>query len=128
MNDCYTMSTKFEKALLFLCSGTAKVQDKKLSYRIAVHLHEMGIGEIGTLPMLSEQHAMAATQRRRMIFINDCNASCVKLLTHGFSTDEYLYIDVTQYKNIPEFNIRQFVETEIIPNLIKPGDHVHLHA
>lgn len=109
------MLMKSEKALLFLCSGTAKVTDKKLSYRIAALLQEMGIGEIGTLPMLSEQHSAPAPRRRKMIFINDCNASCVKLLTHGFHTSEYLYVDVTQYKNSPDFNIKQFIEREIIP-------------
>lgn len=109
------MLVKSEKALLFLCSGNTKLSDKKLSHRIATLLQEMNIGEIGTLEMLSVQRISSSGQRKKMIFINDCKSSCVKILTHGFHTDEYLYVDVASYKDIPGFDIQQFVEREIVP-------------
>ena len=115
------MLMKSDKALLFLCSGT-KLGDKKLSHRIATHLQAMDIGEIGTLETLSAQHTSSADQRRKMIFINDCKSSCVKILTQGFHTDEYLYVDVTPYKDSPEFDIQLFVEREILPALLQPGE------
>jgi uncharacterized metal-binding protein len=102
------------KAIIFLCSGTTKVGDKKLSHRIALQLQDMNIGEIGNLEILSQQHRSLPEQRRPMIFINDCNSSCVKLLTHGFESHQYLYIDVKEYKSQPDFDINVFIDNHIL--------------
>lgn len=93
------------------------IGDKKLSHRIAKHLEDMGVAEIGDLSMLSLQHATQPAQRKKMIFINDCTSSCVKLLTHGFDSDQYLYIDVSQHKNSPAFDTQHFIEIEILPKV-----------
>ncbi len=108
---------KHDTALIFLCSGTTKLTDKKLSHKIALHLVDIGVGEIGTLAALSLQHTVDTGQRRKMIFINDCNSSCVKLLTQGFENADYLYIDVAAYKNVTDFDIYQFSEKEIISKI-----------
>ena len=103
-----------KKSIIFLCSGTTKVSDKKLSHRIATQLQDMNVGEIGNLQMLSEPRECDTRNMRPMIFINDCNSSCVKLLTHGFQADQYLYVDVAAYKHQPEFDIAQFIEDHIL--------------
>jgi uncharacterized metal-binding protein len=108
---------KHNTALIFLCSGTTKLTDKKLSHKIALHLVDIGVGEIGTLAALSLQHGNESGHRRKMIFINDCNSSCVKLLTQGFDNTDYLYVDVAAYKRDADFDIYQFSEKEIISKI-----------
>jgi uncharacterized metal-binding protein len=104
-----------ERVLIFLCSGASTHSTKKLSFRIAAYLQEIGVAEIGSLAMLAEQQSTDAGKRRKMIFINDCNSSCVKILTHRFDPSEYLYINVAPYKTVLEFDIREFVDTQVMP-------------
>ena len=121
-NDAFMKS---DQVVVFLCSGVTNLKENKLSHRIAIRLRDMGIGEIGTLSTLSMQHSQKTTIRKKMIFINDCNASCVKMLTHGFTSDNFIYIDVAQHKNSNEFKIEEFIEDELLPqyyDLIKHRD------
>ena len=111
-NDAFMKS---DQVVVFLCSGVTNLKENKLSHRIAVRLRDMGIGEIGTLSTLSTQHSLNTNLRKKMIFINDCNASCVKILTHGFASDDFIYIDVAQHKNSNEFNIEEFIQNELLP-------------
>ena len=37
------------------------------------------------------------------------------MLTHGFASDEFIYIDVAPHKNSKEFQIEEFVEEEVLP-------------
>ena len=111
-NDAFMKS---DQVVVFLCSGAASLKENKLSHRIAIRLRDMGIGEIGTLSTLSLQHSLNTTTRKKMIFINDCSASCVKMLTHGFAPNDFIYIDVAQHKNSDEFNIEEFIEDELLP-------------
>jgi uncharacterized metal-binding protein len=106
---------KSDQVVVFLCSGVTNLKKNKLSHSIALRLQDLGIGEIGTLSTLSLQHSLSTATRKKMIFINDCNASCVKMLTHGFASDEFIYIDVAPHKNSKEFQIEKFVEDEVLP-------------
>jgi uncharacterized metal-binding protein len=98
---------KSDQVVVFLCSGVTNLKKNKLSHSIALRLQDLGIGEIGTLSTLSLQHSLSTATRKKMIFINDCNASCVKMLTHGFASDEFIYIDVAPHKNSKEFQIEK---------------------
>ena len=106
---------KSDQVVVFLCSGVTNLKKNKLSHSIALRLQDLGIGEIGTLSTLSLQHSLSTATRKKMIFINDCNASCVRMLTHGFASDEFIYIDVAPHKNSKEFQIEEFVEEEVLP-------------
>jgi uncharacterized metal-binding protein len=108
---------EFEKFLVFLCSGAAKAGNKKISYRIASSLEAMGIADTGTLTNLSEQHASNPALQKRMIFINDCRSGCVNVLTHGFTKDSFLYIDVSSFTGSAEFDISYYIQTEVLPKL-----------
>ena len=101
--------------VVFLCSGVTNLKENKLSHRIADtpsgYRHWRN---------WNAQHAFHAAfpntnLRKKMIFINDCNASCVKMLTHGFTSDDFIYIDVAQHKNSNEFNIDEFIQDELLP-------------
>ena len=111
-NDAFMKS---DQVVVFLCSGVTNLKKNKLSHSIALRLQDLGIGEIGTLSTLSLQHSLSTATRKKMIFINDCNASCVRMLTHGFASDEFIYIDVAPHKNSKEFQIEEFVEEEVLP-------------
>jgi uncharacterized metal-binding protein len=106
-----------EKVLIFLCSGAAKPEPKKLSYRIAMQLETMGVGNIGTLQNLSEQHSSGVEMQRNMIFINDCRSGCVNIFTHGFQKEKYVYFDLSAFAGSAEFDIPQFIHTELLPKL-----------
>ena len=106
---------KSDQVVVFLCSAVTNLKKNKLSHSIALRLQDLGIGEIGTLSTLSLQHSLSTATRKKMIFINDCNASCVRMLTHGFASDEFIYIDVAPHKNSKEFQIEEFVEEEVLP-------------
>jgi uncharacterized metal-binding protein len=106
-----------EKIIIFLCSGAAKSGNKKLSYRIATQLEAMGIADIGTLQNLSEQHSSGAESQKNMIFINDCRSGCVNVFTHGFQKEKYMYIDVSPYIALMEFDIHNFIQIEVLPKL-----------
>ena len=106
-----------EKLLIFLCSKAIKEGDKKLSYRIASRLESIGIARIGTFRDLSNQHFNSAEFQTKMIFINNCQAGCLKVLTNGFDQNRYLYLNVSQFLMEPEFDIDKYINTEIIPKL-----------
>jgi hypothetical protein len=106
-----------EKLLIFLCSKAAKEGNKKLSYRIASRLEGMGIARIGTLAELSRQHFNPAGFQTKMIFINNCRAGCLRVLTNGFDDDRYIYFDVSQFLMTPKFDIDHYINTEIIPKV-----------
>jgi uncharacterized metal-binding protein len=108
---------EFEKLLVFLCSGAAKVSNKKLSYRIASRLEALGIAGIGTLQDISQQHATSAEHQKRMIFINDCRSGCVNVFTHGFDKSNYLFFDVSPFLTTLEFDIDNYIRSEILPKI-----------
>jgi hypothetical protein len=103
--------------LIFLCSGAAKAGNKKLSYRIASRLQGLGIADIGNLQNLSEQHAASSQLQKRMIFINDCRATCVNVLTHGFARENYIFFDVSPFLTIATFDVENFIHSEFLPKL-----------
>lgn len=117
------MMKEFDTALVFLCSGSMKSGDKKLSYRIAKQLQNMGVADIGNLEMLSIQHLIAAGIRRKMIFISDCRSACVKVLMHGFEADQYLFFDVSGL-NESTFSMSQFIAEEILPKISQKWNHI----
>lgn len=117
------MMKEFDTALVFLCSGSMKSGDKKLSYRIAKQLQNMGVADIGNLEMLSIQHLISAGLRRKMIFINDCRSACVKVLMHGFEADQYLFFDVSGL-NESTFSMSQFIAEEILPKISQKWNHI----
>jgi uncharacterized metal-binding protein len=106
-----------KKFLIFLCSGAAKAGNKKLSYRIASMLETIGIGEIGTIQNLSEQHSSLPELQKDMIFINDCRSGCVNVLTHGIGKEKFIYLDVSPYLTVSEFDIDQYIQMEVVPKL-----------
>jgi hypothetical protein len=106
-----------EKLLIFLCSKAIKEGDKKLSYRIASRLESVGIARIGTLRDLSKQHFNSTELQSKMIFINNCRAGCLKVLTNGFDDDRYLFFDVSQHLMVPEFDIDHYINTEIVSKI-----------
>jgi uncharacterized metal-binding protein len=108
---------EFDKHLIFLCSGATKAGNKKLSFRIASQLVSMGIAEIGTLQDLSLQQSGKPDEERRMIFINDCRSGCVNVFTHGFDSEKYVFFDVSPFTALQEFNIENYVNTEMLPRL-----------
>lgn len=108
---------EFEKLLIFLCSGAAKAGNKKLSYRIATRLETLGIAGIGTLQDMSEQHAASSELQKRKVFINDCRSGCANVFTHGFDKNSYLFIDVSPFLTTTEFDIDNYIRSEIIPKL-----------
>lgn len=108
---------EFEKLLIFLCSGAAKAGNKKLSYRIATRLETLGIAGIGTLQDMSEQHAASPELQKRMVFINDCRSGCVNVFTHGFDKNKYIFIDVSPFLTTAEFDIDNYIHSEIFPKL-----------
>lgn len=82
-----------------------------------MYLETMGIAEIGDVQLLGEQLSLAPGQRRKMIFLNDCNSGCVKLLTNGLHASEFIYIDVAPDKSNLDFNIEAFFNEKILPHL-----------
>ena len=109
-----------EKALIFLCSRAPKLDEKKLSFRIATYLEQCGLGELAGVEMLAFQQSSEPATRRKMIFINDCNSSCVKLLTQGFDAGTYLYLDVKEHRSNPGFDIEQFAREEVFSKMMIP--------
>jgi len=106
-----------EKLLIFLCSKAIKEGDKKLSYRIASRLESIGIARIGTFRDLSNQHFNSAEFQTKMIFINNCQAGCLKVLTNRFDHNRYLFLDVSQFLMVTEFDIDHYINTEIVPKI-----------
>lgn len=88
-----------------------------MSFRIASQLEEIGIGSIGNLETLSEQHAVPNDGRKKMIFINDCRSGCVNVLTHGFDKERFLYIDISPFTSVKDFDIAQYINLEVLPAL-----------
>lgn len=107
------------KFLVFVCTRTQTISEKRLSHRIAKYLEDNGVGEIGQIQNLGEQLTLAAGERRKMIFLNDCNSSCVKLLTNGFQSYEFVYMDVSGHKGNKDFEIEEFCKAQILPSLKK---------
>jgi len=112
-----------EKFIIFLCSGAANAGNSKLSFRIASQLEVLGIADIGNLKSLSEQHSASAGDQRRMIFINDCRSSCVNLFTHGFLKEKYLYFDVSPFLTASEFDVENYIKSEIIPAISRTWNY-----
>jgi uncharacterized metal-binding protein len=108
-----------DKFLVFVCPSAAKAADKKLSFRIASKLTSLGHAEMGQLQDLTEQHNTAPQLQKRMIFINDCRSGCVRVLTHGFDTSEFIYLDISPYIGATEFNIEHYISSEVIPKVIE---------
>ena len=106
-----------EKFIIFLCSGAVKAGNKKLSFRIASQLETMGIAHIGDLKNLSEQHASSLEDQKNMIFINYCRSHCTKIFTLGFQKEKYLLFDVSPFKTSDEFDIKKYIQSEILPAL-----------
>lgn len=77
----------------------------------------MGIGEIRKVQQLGEQLSLAPGQRRKMLFLNDCNSGCVKVLTKGFHAGEFIYVDVSKEKGNNESAIEDFFNRKILPPL-----------
>lgn len=105
------------KALIFICSRSPCVNEKRLSHRIARYLELMDVGEIAPVQAIGEQLSMTVGHRRKMIFINDCNSNCVKILTNGFIPSEYVYVDVSAEKYRATFDIEEFFEQRMAPLL-----------
>lgn len=103
--------------LIFLCSGAAKAGNKKLSYRIASRIANLGVAEIGTLQDLGQQHSAGLELQKRMIFINDCRSGCVNVFTHGFDKEKYIFLDVSPFLTVEDFNIENYITIEIFPKL-----------
>lgn len=91
--------------------------EKRLSHRIAMYLQTIGFGEIGKVQQLGEQLSNAPGNRRKMLFLNDCNSGCVKVLTNGFHVSEFIYIDVSHDKSSMQFEIADYVNQRILPDL-----------
>jgi hypothetical protein len=106
-----------DKYLIFLCHRAEKAGPKNLSYRIAIQLEQMGMGEIGKLQDLAEQHALAFDEQKKMLFINDCRSGCVRVLAHRFHTDKYFIFDVSSFTASVAFDISRFIHADIIPKL-----------
>ena len=113
-----------EKLLILLCASASKGGDKKLSYRIAVHLASLGFANIGTLQDLSRQHATPGEYQQKMVFINNCGAGCLRVLTHGFNPEKFIYFDVSPFSGVSGFDIDHYINTEI---LVKLNDKWILH-
>ena len=113
-----------EKLLIFLCSGAAKAGDKKLSYRIASRIVNMGIADIGALADLSQQHSAGPDSQKKMLFINDCRSSCVNVFTQGFDKENYILFDVSPFLTATEFNIDHYINSEILPQLKARWSHI----
>lgn len=77
----------------------------------------MGIGEIGNVKLLGEQLSLAPGTRRKMLFLNDCDSACVKLLTRGLDDGEYVYVDVSSDKSNTRFDVEDYVTQNIMPHL-----------
>lgn len=107
------------KLLIFLCAGALKAAEKKLSYRIATQLTNLGVGEMATLQDLSRQQATPEDAQCKMIFINNCKAGCLNILTQHFHHEKYIFFDVAQYIGVTEFNVENYVASEMIPLLRK---------
>jgi hypothetical protein len=105
------------KLLIFLCSKAVKESNCKLSFRIASRLESMGIARIGTLAELSRQHFTSAAFQAKMVFINNCRAGCLKVLTNGFDDDRYIFLDVSQFLMEPAFDIDHYINAVIIPTI-----------
>ena len=106
-----------DKLLIVLCSKAVKEGNKKLSFRIGSRLEGMGIARIGTFADLSRQHFNSVGFQTNMIFINNCRAGCLKVLTNGFDPDRYLFFNVSQFLGSPEFDIDYYINTEIVPKI-----------
>jgi uncharacterized metal-binding protein len=112
-----TKMVESDKILIFLCSSATKSLHKKLSGKVAARLEEMKIGEIGNLEMLSQQHSAPAETRKRMLFINDCRSGCVRVLTHGFQSDQYLFLDVSAHSHSTTFDMESYIISEVLPKM-----------
>jgi hypothetical protein len=106
-----------KKLLIFLCSGAAKPNTKKLSHRIACQFASLGFANIGGLGDLSQQHSAAPDTQNKMIFINDCRSGCVNLLTQGFNKENYLFFDVSPFLMSDDFNIGHYIHSEMLPRI-----------
>jgi hypothetical protein len=108
-----------DKFLVFVCPSAAKAREKKLSFRIASRLNSLGHADIGRLQDLTAQHNTAPEIQKRMIFINDCRSGCVRVLTHGFDKNKFIYLDIYPYIDNTEFNVEYYISTEVIPKVLE---------
>lgn len=106
-----------ERIFLFLCSTAVSKGATKLSYRIASQLEMMGIADIADLQNLSAQRSIPFDLQNKMIFINGCRSGCLRMLTHGFNTEKYLFVNVSSYLNSASFNVDNYIYTEILPKM-----------
>lgn len=117
-----------EKLFLFICSTALNEGAAKLSYRIASKLEMMGIAAIGNLQNLSAQRTVPFDSQKKMIFINGCRSGCLRMLTHGFNTEKYLFINVSAYLNSSSFNIENYIHTEILPKISEKWNYSLSHS
>src|SRR5262245_46367716 len=100
-------------ALIFIFSRSPGLNEKRLSHRIAQYLESIGIGDIAGIQDIGEQLSLSGGSRRKMIFLNDCNSNCVKMLTNGFHPSEFVYVDVSEEKHRPNFDIDDFLKDKM---------------
>jgi uncharacterized metal-binding protein len=111
--------TEADKFIIFLCSSAINKGESKLSYRIASYIAQTGIASIGSIEKLATQHAASFEDQRRLIFLNDCRSGCVNVLTQGFGSDRFLFIDLYPHIHTETFNIAAYVHGELIPQVQK---------
>lgn len=97
---------QLQKALLFICS-TGKCDEGKLSHKIAAELHHQGVADIGDISMFTTQRD--SLRKRFLIFINDCQGSCIKMFTRHIPSHQYLYLDVTRHKENDYLNTEKLL-------------------
>lgn len=116
-----SFNTKWEvvedKVLIFLCESAANHSIENYPAKFAARLAEMKIVYVGNLEMLSEQHSAPVEARKKMLFINDCRSGCVRVLTHGFHSEQYLFLDVSAHSHSTTFDLDSYIISEVLPKI-----------
>jgi uncharacterized metal-binding protein len=85
-----------DKPLLFLCSGSEACDAAKPAQLLARELVSRGMGEIADLTRMLKKEVAEQFRNRKMIFLNDCKGSCIKMIIEKINPaeDRHVYVDL----------------------------------
>ncbi|HPH47405.1 MAG TPA: putative zinc-binding protein [Chryseolinea sp.] len=103
------------KPVVFVCAGSGSCAEDKPAQRMANELVQRGIAEMGDIAsMILDQDNLELHRRRRMIFINDCAASCIKMLIQQHKLEHAVYVDLNEHVySLKDFDVEKCIEDSL---------------
>jgi uncharacterized metal-binding protein len=103
------------KPVVFVCAGSGSCAEDKPAQRMANELVQRGIAEMGDIAsMILDQDNLELHRRRRMIFINDCAASCIKMLIQQHKLEHAVYVDLNEHVySSKDFDVEKCIEDSL---------------